>query len=238
MMQRSPARRHLQRPALALLAVLAFLLGIPAAGAAEPASATSYAVLHRALEPALAIDAYPRLRALRRIESKLPGVPPSAIRLTIERASGPIELRPAADGTIDFPLDAALLAENPPVRSNQPRGSLVLSATLALATPPSRSLPPAFFTAALDDADRLLAADGSRARAAGIELHFAADAQATATLRGAAERTLVADHTGRIVLMRDRDLGGDTGSIELSATPTLVLPWLGDARARPGDDDD
>jgi hypothetical protein len=214
------------------------LLAALSAGATEPASTTPYAVLHRALEPALTIAAYPRLRALQRIESKLPGVPASAIRLTIARASGPIEIRPAADGTIDFPLNDALLAENPPVHSNQPRGSLVLSATLALATPPVRSLPPSFFTAALDDADRLLAADGNPARAAGVELRFAADAQATATLRGPAERTLVADRAGRIVLLRDRDLGSDTGSIELSALPTLVLPWLGDARDRTGVDDD
>lgn len=234
MMQRSPARRHRPRLAAAFLTAVAALLAAVSALAAEPATTTPYAVLHRALEPALAIGAYPRLRALKRIESKLPGVPPSAIMLTIERASGPIEIRPAADGTIDFPLDDGLLAENPPVHSNQPRGSLVLSATLALATPPARSLPPAFFTAALDDADRLLAADGSPARAAGVELRFAADAQATASLRGPAERTLVADHAGRIVLLRDRDLGSDTGTIELSTTPTLVLPWLGDARTRPG----
>ncbi len=202
--------------------------------ASEASTSAPYAVLYRALEPALAIDAYPRLRAIRRVESKLPGVQATDIRLVIARADGPIEIRPAADGSIDFPLDAALLAENPPVRSNQPRGSLVLSATLALATPATRAVPAAVLTAALDDADRLLGADGSPSRAAGVEFQFPPQARATATIEGPAERTLVADHAGRIVLLRDRDLDGNPGMIELSAIPTLVLPWLGNPRNLPG----
>ncbi len=236
-MRASPALHRL-RSIVPLLTALLPLASLPSAAATEPASTTPYAVLYRALAPAQAVEGSPRLRALKRIESKLPGVAATAIRITIDRATGPIVIRPAADGTIDFPLDAALLAENPPVHSNQPRGSLVLSVTLAVATPPAQSLPPSFFTAALDEADRLLAAANNAARFVGVELRFAADAQATATLRGPAERTLYADRTGRIVLMRDRDLGSDTTSIELSATPTLVLPWLGDTRARTGGERD
>jgi len=53
------------------------------------------------------------------------------IDLLIKSRSGPITLRLGADGELtDFPLKAELEAENPPVASNQPKGTLSLQAVL------------------------------------------------------------------------------------------------------------
>lgn len=234
MTPRVPYRIRGRPRGAAALGVAALFACLLAAAAGDVESTTPYAVLHRALAPALAIGDYPRLRAVQRIESKLPGVPPGAIRLRIARSGGSIEIRPAADGSIDFPLDPALLAENPPVHTNQPRGSLVLSATLALAPLPSRRFAPDALGAALDDADRLLSADGSALRARGVELRFDPRHEASVTLHGDAERVLVADQAGHVVLLRDRDLGPRTQSITLSHDPLLMLPWLDAGPAGPG----
>ncbi len=61
------------------------------------------------------------------ISSQLPDVAPSDIELTIEAATGPIVVRVDDDGQlIDFPMDEALYEENPPIRVNQPRDTIIL----------------------------------------------------------------------------------------------------------------
>lgn len=193
--------------------------------------ATPYAVLYQALSPALDVEGDPRLRAVQRIESKLPGVRPETIEVVIEARGGAIRVPIAADGRAGFPLRDDLLAQNPPVRSNQPRGSLTVSVTLALAPPRSTRVPVG------DLVDALAAADAWLARKAvaeglppptvrGVELRFPPGAGASATLRGASERLLLADGGGRIVLVRDADLADGAREVELSQLPLEVVPWL------------
>jgi hypothetical protein len=209
---------------LLLLAALA----LPAA-AAEPGNATPYAALYGALAPAREMAAYDRLLAVQRIESKRDGVAPTAIRLTIQARAGAIAIRPAPDGSIAFPMDDALLAENPPVVTNQPKGSLTLSVMPALKLPPTQRWLVADIRAALAQVEDLLArspVEGAAAKVRGAELQFAPGSDASVTVRGDSERLLVADAQGRVLLVLDGDLAG-AREVELSHAPALALPWLG-----------
>jgi hypothetical protein len=123
-----------------------------------------------------------------------------------------------------------LLAENPPVSSNQPRGSLTVSVTLALPNPASTRLPAEDLRSALRAVDAWLArqADaGGTARgvAGGVEFRFPSAAGASLTVRGDDERFLLADAAGRIVVMREAVLERAT-FIELSQLPLEVVPWI------------
>jgi hypothetical protein len=202
----------------------------PAASAAPATGDVPYAVLYRALEPTLAMRRYPRLAAIQRVESKLPGIDPASIRIRIGDGASVVVVPVARDGAMEFPLDAALLAANPAVRTNQPAGSLTLSVTLALRVPEGARIPVAAIREALAEADALMAsgiAGAGPQRARGAEFRFARDAAASLSLRGAVERLLVADREGRIVLMRDPDLQAPAGLLEFSTAPLLVLPWMG-----------
>lgn len=204
------------------------LLALPAA-AAEPPSATPYAALYGALAPAREMAGFDRLVPLQKLESKLDGVPPAAIRLSIRARAGAIDVKPAADGSFQFPMDEALLAENPPVVSNQPKGSVTISVMPALRLPASRTWAIADIRAALAQVEQLVARQpvaGAGSKVRGAELRFAAGSDASVTVRGETERLLMADDEGRVLLMLDGDLA-DAREIELSRTPEVALPWLG-----------
>ena len=216
---------------LSLLIALAMPGSLPA-GAAEPAAgdatATPYAVLYGAFAAARGVEEHPRLRAVQRIESKLPGVRAQDIAVVIHDRAGPTRLEIAADGSVAFPMRDDLLAENPQVTSNQPRGSLTLSVTLALRMPRATRLPVSELRAALDAVDTWIVdhPDGEvSGRARGVAFRFPAGAAASLTVRGNSERLLVADAQGRIVVMRDPDLDHAV-DVELSQLPLEVLPWI------------
>jgi hypothetical protein len=197
---------------------------------ADSGPGTPYAVLYQALAAAREVEGEPLLRAVQRIESKLPGVTPGQIEVVIAARAGRIVVPIGADGRAAFPLRDDLLAENPVVHTNQPRGSLTLSVTLALATPRSTRVPVPELLAALDAVDAWLqreaTAGAPRAAATGVEFRFPPGASAQATVRGGSERLLVADAEGRIVLMRDPDLLAGATEVELSQQPLELLPWI------------
>src|SRR5258706_2956488 len=128
-------------------------------GAPEATATVPYSVLYQPLKIARAAERYPRLPIRPRLQSHLPGVSPDAIRLVIQARGGGRPISVAADGALDFPLDDALLAENPEVGSNQPKGTLSVSVSMELALPPPhQAWRCAQILAALDDAAQLLAA--------------------------------------------------------------------------------
>ena len=215
---------------LARAAASALLLGAfaPGRALAQATGDVPYAVLYETLAPAVAIRRYPRLLPVQRVESKLDGVAPDSIRIRIGAGADAIDVPVGADGAIDFPLQAALLAANPPVRTNQPRGSLTLSVTLALRVPAGPRLAADAIRAALAEVDALMAETaGGAPRARGVEFRFPAGAGASLNLSGAGGRVLVADARDRIVLMRDTDLQPPAALLEFSTAPVLVLPWMG-----------
>jgi hypothetical protein len=194
--------------------------------AAADGGRTPYSTLYRALAPAREVGEHPRLRAVQRIESKLPGVRPQQIEVRIHARSGDIAVPIAADGAAQFPLRDDLLAEDPPVSSNQPKGSITLSVTLALRVPDSTRLSAADLRAALADVDAWLVEQGNPgAPTRGVEFRFPPGSGASLTVRGDTERFLLADDAGRIVVVRDPDLDTAIG-LDLSQRPLEVLPWI------------
>ncbi len=69
------------------------------------------------------------------ISSKIEGVQPDKIQLYLDRPAGPKTLRVDANGYFLVPHTEELLAENPDLVSNQPKGSLNLEVKLSLPKP-------------------------------------------------------------------------------------------------------
>jgi hypothetical protein len=210
---------------------LVVLLGVQAcaslAQAAETGT-TSYAALYQALRPALDIGRKDRLIAMANVQSKLPGVPPSAIRMEIRTRAGVRRLAVAEDGTVEFPLDDDLLNEDPAVVSNQPRGSLTLSVMLAFRPYPTLRVPYGEIRHALEQAAEVVAADPARNGAVvrGMEVLFAAGHDATVSIRGQNERAFIADANGRVILLDTPLWHQPDVEVEFSETPHRLLPYI------------
>lgn len=204
---------------VALLAALG--LAAASAIADEGHAINPYRMFRQALAVQKVVAGNPRLHAVAYVESRDPAVRPGQILLTIHSKSGDRAVRVGTDGRLDFPLDDALAAEDPPVEANQPKGSLVLTVRLEFVVPGLR-WPAADVRAALADLDQLVSPDAPPIR--GIELTFRHVDGVSVTLRGASERLLLPDQGRHVVLMRG-DLDQTLTDIELSELPTVALPY-------------
>ena len=197
---------------------------------AEAASGTvPYAVLYQTLKPARDASAYPHLKVVPHISSHIPGVKPETIRLVVQSAGGARAVGVAPDGAIDFPMDDALLAENPTVSTNQPKGSLSLGVTLELVLPKEPRWPCADVLAGLAESEPVIASMPTRDpghAVRGLELFFPGGASAQVVVRGRSERLLLADENGRVVLMRDAELAEAGAVLEFSTPPLRAQPYL------------
>lgn len=202
-----------------LAAALVLAAGAQAAG--EGHAVNPYRMFGQALAVQKAVAGNPRLRAVAYVESRDPSVRPGQIQLTIHAQSGDRTVQVGSDGRMDFPLEAALATENPPVEANQPKGSLVLTVRLELVVPGLR-WPAADLRAALADLDQLVSPDAPKIR--GIELTFRHADGVSVTVRGASERLLVPDPQNHVVLMRE-DLDAHLVDVELSEPPVVALPY-------------
>jgi hypothetical protein len=198
---------------------------------ADETSSTPYAALYKVLEPAQKMARYDRLRAVQRIQSKLPTVSASQIRIAIKAARGDIAVPIAADGRIEFPFDGALQSENPSVQTNQPKGSLSLTVTMELKLPPGERIAWRDLDAALQQARAMLDEQGRERGGAvpavgGAEFRFAPGSDARVTLAGRSERLLVADAEGRVIVMLDETTLKEQPDLLLNVRPNEILPFL------------
>lgn len=208
-------------PASFRLALLC-LAASAAAAAQDAGSRVDYATLHRVLAPAQTLRGFDRLRPVERIESSLPGVRADAIRLTIESARGAIAVPVGADGRLDFPMSDALLRENPPVATIQPKGTLTLTVSFELKLTPGPRVDWRDVEAALAQADAVVRGQGGRSD--GAEFDFDPAAHAHIDTEGAAPRRFEADADGRILM--PRAVGAQATALRLSTAPRAVLPLL------------
>jgi len=210
--------------------ILALLVALGAASsAAQPASTTPYAALYQVLEPARQAAQFDRLLPMARVESTLSGVRPASIKLVIKAKTGDIAVPIDAQGLITFPMSDALVAENPVVQSNQPKGSLTLTLTFALKLPDTQRIAWADLAAALEQARVMISKQLGSDRptsVAGAEFHFAVGSNASITLSGKGERLLVADDSGRIVVMADASTAAEKPALLISGKPLVVVPYL------------
>lgn len=214
-------------PRRVVLATAAMLLFSPSLFAQQSGS-TPYAALYQALKPALEVRRFDRLRAVANVQSKTGAVSPDQIRMEIRARAGSRRLAVAASGDFDFPLDEALLSENPNVVSNQPKGSLTLSVTVMLRPFPTLRVPYREILAALSQAQQFVASDPQQQGiyVRGVELNFAPGKVATVAVRGRSEQLLMADEFGRVVLTDASEWHKPDVDVEFSEMPLRILPYL------------
>ncbi len=195
--------------------------------AGETTSTTPYLTLYQVLSPVTRIGAYDHLVAIERIESKRPGVRPQDIRVVIHARQGAIPVPVAADGEVKFPVSDALRAENPPVETNQPKGSLALVVNVALHVPDHKRMAWSEVEAGLAQVKAFYAeTQGTSAPAiSGVEVHFPAGESAMLTIEGKNERLLMADPLGRIIVTREMALESSTPVLVFSRAPEFVVPY-------------
>ena len=122
-----------------------------------------------------------------------------------------------------------MLAENPLVTTNQPKGSLSLGVTLEMVLPKERRWPCADVLAGLAEAEPVIAEMPGRkpgTSVRGLELFFAGGKEAQVVVRGRSERLLLADEDGRVVLMRDAELAEPGAVLEFSSPLLRAQPYL------------
>ncbi len=189
-----------------------------------------YASLYRALEPAVVIARFDHLIARQRIVSRRSDVAPAQIEIRILAAAGVLKLHAQPDGSINFPMTQALLAENPPVESNQPKGSLSLSATMELKLASGAEFAYADLYAGAAQAQTVLtqlgpAMVGRSVRA--IEFEFDPKLDARAELSDSiAEEVLIADAAGLLMVRVDEGLLKRNARIKFSHVPRAARPHI------------
>ncbi|HVT31010.1 MAG TPA: hypothetical protein VHE32_00065 [Rhodanobacteraceae bacterium] len=210
-----------------LVLCLSFAFAATTAATAEDAGSTPYLALYRVLSPIAGIEAYDRLVAVERIESKLPGVRAGDIRIVIHARSGAIPVAVGDGGAVKFPVSDALRAENPPVETNQPKGSLALIVNVGLRGAGALRVPWSDIEAGLEQAKAFYAKNRGDAAPAisGVEVHFPPGGSAMLTIEGKDERLLMADPAGRIVVTRDMIAGEAPPELVFSRAPDFVLPY-------------
>jgi hypothetical protein len=215
----------LVRVAALLLCALCALQAAPSEPVRVP-----YASLYRALEPGLVIGKYSALIARQRITSRRADVAPTAIRVRILARAGAINVAVGPQGTVDFPMTQALLAENPFVESNQPKGSLSVSATMELKLDGRLRLEYADVFAAATQAQAALKALGPQMATRtvrSVEFEFPAAANARAELIDAkAEDVLIADDNGLLSVRIDQALLKRKAYLTFSHAPRAARPHI------------
>lgn len=209
------------------LVLLASIALAPAAPAGDATSTTPYATLYQVLSPVAKIATYDHLVAIERIESKDASVRPEAIKVVIRAKSGPIDVPVAPTGEVKFPVTDALRAENPPVETNQPKGSLALIVNVALRIGDRLRVPWSDIEAGLGEVKQFYAAtQGSAAPTiSGVEAHFAGGKEAMLTIEGKSERLLMADAAGRIIVTREMASENPGAVLAFSRAPEFVMPY-------------
>jgi hypothetical protein len=207
--------------------VLLLSLALAGTAAAGDSGTTPYLALYQVLSPVAGIEAYDRLVAIERIDSKLPGVRPEDIRVVIHAKGGAIPVAVGAGGAVKFPVSDSLRAENPPVETNQPKGSLALIVNVGLRAAGELRVPWSEIEAGLEQAKAFYATHRGDAAPAisGVEVHFPPGGSAMLTIEGKDERLLMADHAGRIVVTRDMIAGEAAPELVFSRAPDFVLPY-------------
>lgn len=206
--------------------MLAFA-GVAMTAAPEHGS-LSYMALYQALRPALEARKFDRLLAITNVQSKLAGVSPSAIQLEIHSRSGVRKLRIDAHGNFELPVNDDLMAENPTVVSNQPKGSLTLSVTMTLKPFHTLRVPYREIALGLAQARQALgiASENGNAMISGLEVRFQSGRVATVILRGASEQLLMTDAAGTVVIRDSSEWRHEDAEVEFSEQPLILLPYL------------
>ncbi len=198
--------------------------------AAEEVGRIPYSKLAEIYEKSAAIDAKKAVVSAT-VSSKNKGVKPSDITLVIEsKAKGPIPLALTADGAIkDFPRDEALRREDPPVVTNQPKGSMSLTVSVLVPVPEQNTFPFARFADGVTEANRMIKAQaGMLAFVApevkSVEIQFPKQTPAaTVTIAAkAGGKVITADTNGVAKVPVTAALSAENPSVTVSVKPIRI----------------
>jgi hypothetical protein len=210
-----------------LVAIL-LALTLPVLVLAEENGSMPYATLYGFFHDAAGIDDS-NLHAMIAVESDQPGVKPSQISLTIQASKGPIKLNLADDGEIrDFPMSWDLLGENPPILSNQPKGTLRLRVAINLKVPDSLTFSYARLNELLQEANAAIRKQageysGLAPQGKGLIFEFRDASQPTINVTSkSGTKTLRPDQNGDVTLPMDSESLADNPSVKLSEKPVKV----------------
>ena len=153
----------------------------------------------------------------------------SPIALEIHATKGRIPLNLAENGElVDFPLTPELRAENPPVFSNQPKGTLALQASIAIRYPGKLTESAQWYEDALRQANGAVrSAAGlmsfTAPRAKTIVFVFAPGSSDFVTLKSAGgEKPVPADDKGNVRLKLGDEAELGTAVVVLSSPPKII----------------
>ena len=209
---------------------LAFLSFTGSSLLAQEPTQVRYANLYRALEPGLVIASFDRLLARQRIVSRQSSVLPNQIEVRILAASGVILVKVGQDGSVNFPMTRALLAENPIVESNQAKGSLSLSATMEIKLGKNKVLEYAELYKSALQAQKAIAALGPGMigrKVRSIEFEFDPSQGARAELTDSdSEELFLADKQGLLILRVDEALAKTKAQVTFSDLPIAARPHI------------
>ncbi len=210
--------------------VLPFLVLTCSFALGQTATQVRYANLYRALEPGLIIAGFDRLLARQRIVSRQRDISPSQIKVRILSASGIILVKVAPDGSVNFPMTSALLAENPIVESNQAKGSLSLSATMEIKLGQNKVVAYSDIYQSALQAQQAIAALGPEMagrKVRSIEFEFDQTKEARAELTdNKADELLIADKQGLVILRIDAALAQRKAQVTFSNLPIAARPHI------------
>ena len=228
----STKRRPRTTPASLGLKALAIFLATICCSApvhAQDSGQVPYATIHKVVSRAQQVK-HPKIRAVVRVESKTTGAKPRDVTMVIQAKSGPINVDVAGDGEIrSFPISAELLKENPPVQSNQPKGSSQLRVGLEVAVPDSLTYSYRELAQLLDEANAELKKQAGMLsmvmpRAKALSFQFrSGGGKETVTIKRNDPQVLTADANGLVRLEIDKAVAAQDPQVVVSEKPARLL---------------
>jgi hypothetical protein len=195
---------------------------------AAAAHGAEYRNFYDALEPFARLKDLKYIVATAKVQPKDPAVKPESVSLTIRAKSGPIVVRPRADGSVDFPVTRALADENPAVEHALGEGRLSLTLSVDVRAEPVQRFDYRLLfdmKADWDEAVRRqnllyrMLAPSARSAIVG----FPKGSKATAEVRlPTGTRTYAADAEGAIHLPFDEAAKAANAPVVLSAMPERI----------------
>ena len=216
--------------ACAVLTSLGVLLAVFCASPTLHAQETGqvpYAVIHKVVSRAQQVK-HPRIRAVVSLESKAAGAKPKDITMVVQAKSGPINVSIGSDGEIrNFPISPELLKENPPVLSNQPKGSSQLRVGLEVVMPDSLTYSYRELAQLLDDANGEMKKQAGMLsmvmpRAKALSFQFRSGGKETVTIKRNEPQVLTADANGVVRVEIDKAVAAQDPQVVVSEKPVRV----------------
>jgi hypothetical protein len=172
----------------------------------------------------------PHVRPIFVVQSTDKAVKPGSITLIIQAKSGAIPLKIDPDGEIHgFPVSAELLKENPPVLTNQAKGSLRIGGGMGITLPDSLTFTFAQLNSLLTEATAEMKKQAGMLlsfmvpSAKGLMFEFSSPRKQTLTIAyKAGPKVLTADSDGGITLPMDKASLAENPSVTLSEKPLKI----------------